>query len=171
MKRSSYLSSSYLLSSYLICVLASLLFISNAEALDCDCDPLQQAFQAQLLLVEKQRYTAMTSNNLDTLSTLLGDDLIYVHSTGVPQSKSEFLSDLREGKLHYRKITAQTTRLRFYGDISIINGEGVFDLTSGGHDIKASLIFTAVYTRRGEGVARRWELVSWHSCAAPQSKS
>jgi hypothetical protein len=134
---------------------------------DCGCNPLAQAFTEQLKAVELSRYGAMTSNNLDALSTLLGDDLKYAHSTGVVQSKTEFLSDLREGKLRYRNISAQTQSVRMYGEIAIINGVGKFDLTAAGRDLSTMLVYTAVYFQRGEGL-KRWELISWHSSPAPQ---
>lgn len=145
-----------------------------APSADCVCNPYQQAFAAQLQQVEKERYAAMTENKLERLSALLGDDLIYIHSTGVAQTKTELLEGLKSAKVRYRKITTQPQAIRFYGDVGILNGRGTFDVSvkdgDTTRDLSLNLVFTATYVMRGEGLARHWELVSWQSGAVPQPK-
>ncbi len=74
-------------------VLTLLLFLftfhTRAQADDCGCNPLEEVFKAQVLLAENQRYTAMTKPDVTTLDPLLSSDLVYAHSTGKLQSKTE----------------------------------------------------------------------------------
>jgi hypothetical protein len=152
-----------------------LLFSTNAYALDCGCNDWQNAFAAQLQQVETQRYAAMTGNDFNALSTLLGDDLLYIHSSGVAQTKNDFVESLKTGKMRYRKIAAKTQSARFYGDTAVLNGRGTFDVSTTEkdqtRDRSLEVIFTAVYLLRGEGLARHWELVSWQSTNAPPPKA
>lgn len=146
-----------------------------ARADNCACSDWQKAFELQLRAVEVERYNAFTSNDFAKMSTQFGDDLIYVHSTGSVQSKSDLLAALKAGDLRYRKIQTDLMSIRFYGETAILNGRGVFDVTvkekNESREISANLIFTAIYVLRGEGVKRNWQLVSWHSVNAPQGKS
>jgi hypothetical protein len=147
---------------------------AHAQSSDCACNDYQKAFAAQIRAVENARYRALAENDLKALGTLLADDLVYIHSTGVAQSKTDFTKALASGALRYRKITAEPTAIRFYGDVGVLNGRGTFEVTTRdgdvSRDLTANLIYTAVYALRGEGLTRHWELVSWQSGNAPQPK-
>jgi hypothetical protein len=41
--------------------------------------------------IDQSRFRAMVANNLETLATVLADDLVYIHSDGEVDSKEEFL--------------------------------------------------------------------------------
>lgn len=151
-------------------VLWTLVFIagfSKISSADCPCNDWKKAFEAQLQAVEKSRYDAMTSNNYDKLKELLGDDLIYIHSTGEVQTKGAFIDSLKSGALKYRKIDAEIEAARFYGETAVLNGHGTLDVTvkkdGKETDLSKKMVFTAIYLLRGEGLARHWELVSWQS--------
>jgi hypothetical protein len=135
----------------------------------CDCNPLKQAFTDQLRAVELSRYAAMTSNNLDALSGMLGDDLAYADYNGGVASKQNFLDELRQGRLRYHSIKVLQQSVRLYGEIAIVNGQGKFDLTIAGYfqtgeknphqDVSKMLVYTSMYMQRGEGL-KHWELIS-----------
>lgn len=146
-------------------VFAALLavFYTPARAEDCSCNPLADAFKAQVLMAEKERYAAMTKVDANALDKLLADDLIYAHSNGQVQSKTDLLADLTSGKMRYSKIEPRTSMVRLVGDIAIVNGANDFEIVLGGTQQKARLVFTAVYILKGEGAERRWQLMSWHS--------
>ena len=141
-----------------------------ARAEDCGCNPLKEVFKAQILMAEKERYAAMTKPDVATLAPMLSSDLVYAHSTGKLQSKTELLADLKSGAMRYRKIDASAPMVRFYSEIAIVNGVGDFEVSVNNRDQKARLLFTAVYFLKGEILDRRWQLTSWHSSAIPESK-
>lgn len=156
----------------LCAVLLFLLLTQARSRADCACNDWQKAFEAQLQAVETERYKAMTGNDFPRLNVLLGDDLIYVHSSGVAQSKSDLIESMKSGALRYRNIQAQTASTRFYNQTTaILNGRATFEVTAKekaqSRDLAMNLIFTAIYILRGEGLDRRWELVSWQSTNAP----
>ena len=47
--------------------------------------------------LEDERYDAMLSKNVTALDRLLHEDLLYVHSSGVADSKGSYLAGLRDG--------------------------------------------------------------------------
>jgi hypothetical protein len=65
----------------------------------------------RLIALEKRRFEAMTRRDTALLSTLLGDSLIFIHSSGVIDNKISFLKDLSSGHVTYlfiypEKVTA-----------------------------------------------------------------
>ena len=83
--------------------------------------PLTRAERA-LSEAEQKRFDAMVANDLAALGGILADELSYTHSTGVQQTKAEFLKDLESGKTRYQRITLVEQHLRLHGSIGIIDG-------------------------------------------------
>lgn len=156
------------LSRYLLVVLLAVASCLPVWADDgCGCNPLEQAFKAQVLQAENERYAAMVKPDYAVLEKLIADNAVYSHSTGTVQSKRQFIDSLKNGSMRYRKITPTLPLIRFYGDIAILNGVGDFEVTLNDNEESARLVYTAIYNLSGEGTARAWHLVSWHSSAVP----
>jgi len=117
------------------------------------------AVTSSVLDFEAARFRAMTSNDLPRLAGMLGDDLVYVHTSGHVDSKSSFLETLRSGELRYRSIEPRDVRVRSFGDAAVITGSAKVLVTAGGADRHLDIRYTSVYVQR----AGQWRLVSWQS--------
>src|ERR1700761_650903 len=60
----------------------------------------------QIQAKEQARLSAMLSKDFDTLSNLLDEELIYVHSTGRIMTKAEYIAHLRQDSFAYETIEA-----------------------------------------------------------------
>src|ERR1700760_3715468 len=80
---------------------------ATAGAKAADCDGAITADEA--LKAEDARYAAQTKSDFDTLERLYGDDLVYVHSTAVVDSKASYIERQRSG-LHYRAMRRATLK-------------------------------------------------------------
>jgi ketosteroid isomerase-like protein len=109
--------------------------------------------------VEAMRFHAMVQNDLKSLAALLAENLVYMHTDGVVESKSEFLARLRSGSLRYRSIAPTDVRVRTFGSTAIITGRSQMAVTNGGSEREFEILYTAVYVVVGD----RWQLVSWQS--------
>ena len=152
---------------WLVVALLVMVCLPVWAAEDCGCNPMEQAFKAQIMQTENERYTAMVKPDYAVLEKLIADNAVYSHSTGTVQSKQQFVDSLKSGKMRYRKITPQVPLIRFYGNIAILNGVGDFEVTLNNDQQSARLVYTAIYNLTGEGTSRIWQLVSWHSSAVP----
>jgi uncharacterized protein DUF4440 len=143
-------------------VLACLIFgpmVAAAKAAECD-----GAITAdEALKAEDARYAAQTTNDFDALARLLGDDLVYVHSTAVVDSKASYIERQRSG-LHYRVMKPSDVKVRVFGCLAIITGRGDYEVTQNGQDSSPHLLFTAIWAKRGPDV----QFVSWESTAIPK---
>lgn len=118
--------------------------------------------------LESARFTAMVTGDISALEKILSDDVTYSHSTGVVETKSQFLTNLKEGKTKYLSITPETTLVRGFGDdTAIITGKSQFHIVATGRDIQTTLVHTSVYRLQKSG----WQLVAWHSSAVPPDQA
>jgi hypothetical protein len=58
-----------------------------------------EAIQREVRALEDRRYQATIDADAATLEELLGDALVYTHSTGRVETKAEFISAATTGKL------------------------------------------------------------------------
>lgn len=54
--------------------------------------------------LEAQRAAAMIAGDVETIATMLDPDLVYVHSTGVRDSRDTYLQALRDGEHIYENF-------------------------------------------------------------------
>ena len=142
--------------------LASLMLgpmIAGAKAAECD----GKITADEALKGEDARYAAQTKSDFDALERMYGDDLVYVHSSAVTDSKASYLERQRSG-LHYRVMRPSDVKVRVFGCLAIITGRGDYEVTQNGQDSSPHLLFTAVWAKRGPNV----QFVSWESTPIPK---
>jgi ketosteroid isomerase-like protein len=133
----------------------------TAVAKAAECDGAITADEA--LKAEDARYAAQTKSDFDALERLYGDDLVYVHSSAVVDSKASYIDRQRSG-LHYHVIRPSDVKVRVFGCLAIITGRGDYEVTQNGQDSSPHLLFTAVWAKRGPNV----QFVSWESTPIPK---
>jgi uncharacterized protein DUF4440 len=116
-----------------------------------------------LLAVNAARFTAMVRMDFPALDTLLAPELTYVHTDGALESKAEFLTTLRAGRLRYQSIAPDDLQARLYGDMGVVTGKSRMEVKAGQELLRFGIRFTALYRRRGTG----WVLVAWQATRLP----
>jgi ketosteroid isomerase-like protein len=118
---------------------------------------------AAALRAEDARYAAQMASDLDALDALFADDLDYIHSSTVRDTKASFIESLRSGKVVYRNMTRADTNVRVFGNVAIITGGAVFEVTAGGADKTLNVLFHSVWIKREPGL----QFVSWQATRLP----
>jgi Domain of unknown function (DUF4440) len=113
--------------------------------------------------METERFAAMVRRDVSALEPMLGDDLIYCHSHGECETKTEFLETIRSGRLEYRAIEVLQMRPRVAGDAVVVNGSIGLQGVADGQTRNMRVAFTDVYARR----KGRWQLIAWQSTRLP----
>ena len=114
---------------------------------------------ADALQAEDARYDAQIENDLDALDRLFGKDLVYIHSSTVQDTKASFIESLRSGKVSYHSMERSGTKVRTFGNVAIITGKAVFEVTARGKDKTLNLLFHSVWVNRESGL----QFVSWQA--------
>jgi ketosteroid isomerase-like protein len=119
---------------------------------------------ADALQAEDARYKAQIGNDFEALDRLFAKDLVYIHSSTVQDTKASFTESLRSGKVSYHTMERSDTKVRVFGNVAIITGKAVFEVTSRGRDMTLNLLFHAVWVQRDSGL----QFVSWQATRLPE---
>ncbi len=65
-------------------------------------------------------YRAMLAHDLAALDDLLADDVVYVHSTGLAETKRQFLDGVRDGLYEYERVRPVSETIHASGDMASV---------------------------------------------------
>ena len=110
---------------------------------------------AEVTAAERALYQAMIDLDYPALERMLSPDLVYIHSTGVAETRDEYLAALAKGCYEYETIASHDLGFHVHGDCAIVHG--VVDMLVGAFGQAKALIhllFVFVWTREDE----QWKL-------------
>jgi len=95
--------------------------LSRTLILACLALPLAVGgeLEDQVLAAEKGWAKSVVALDFSELDQIYHDDLIYAHSTGIIETKAEYMAKLRTGKQKYDAITHHKTIVRAQGDAAV----------------------------------------------------
>lgn len=105
----------------------------------------------------------MTRADTAALRPMLAEELVYVHSNAMKETKPEHLAAIASRKLVYEKMERQEAAIRFYGKTAIVNGKLKVGGLLNGNAFELPLLYTSVYQKQ-RGL---WRMVSWQSTRIP----
>ena len=144
-----------------LCGCAILALASGSVASAQECSGSISAGEA--LRAEDARYAAQTGRDFAALQQLIGDDLVYIHSSAIVDDKGSYIETQRAGTVIYRSMRRSDVTVRTYGCLAIITGLGNFDVTNKGQDIAVELRFHSIWAKRAAGV----QFISWEATRVP----
>lgn len=119
--------------------------------------------EKDILALEAKRYAAMIAIDEKALTECFADDLIYVHSSGLVDTKASYIAAIKGGKFRYKKCERFEEKVRIYGNTALVTGRGAFEVDVDGTPRSLKLRYLNVWTDSGAG----WKFVGWQSCALP----
>ncbi|HKB83944.1 MAG TPA: nuclear transport factor 2 family protein [Burkholderiales bacterium] len=117
----------------------------------------------EALASEDARYAAQMGDDFGALQRLLGNDLVYIHSSAVVDNKASYIDSMKSGTVKYRVMRRSDVTVRTFGCIAIISGLGNFDVTVKGQDLAVEIRFHSIWAKRDRGL----EFVSWEATRTP----
>ena len=115
--------------------------------------------QNAVLDTELRRFDAMTRRDTSALRGLLHQDLFYLHSNGIKETKREHLTAIATGRLVYETMQRESATVRRYGKMALVNGKVAVKGKLQGNNFEINLLYSAVY-RKYKG---QWQLLNWQS--------
>ena len=116
-----------------------------------------------VLAAHDKRIAATVAGDVAAVGAMMTDDLTYTHSSGVEESKAEFLEGLKNGKYVYREIAPRRRRVRVHGDAAVVSGPCHVVIEPGGKRTEIDLYFTELYVKKGG----EWRMALWQSTRLP----
>ena len=112
---------------------------------------------------ERELYQAMIARDVPLLRDMLADDLVYMHSNGVAESKEAYVEGVAGGLYEYDAI--ETRYVQHWSHGNVVVRTGLIRMVVGERDkpkSEAALLFTTLWRREG-----RWRLVLRQTTRAP----
>ena len=119
----------------------------------------QTAQDQRIIDLSKKKFQWMIAMNFDSLESMLDDRMVFIHSNGWPETKTEFINDIKSGKLRYKSIDVVEASARMYQGSAVIIGRGKFKVTLDGKDLELELKYTEFYIQKNS----KWLLASRHA--------
>ncbi|MFT3800349.1 MAG: nuclear transport factor 2 family protein [Burkholderiaceae bacterium] len=126
---------------------------------------MSQEIIKEIEALDERRAQATIAKDAATLGELLGDDLVYVHSSATTESKSQFIERATTGFYDYRGLTNLARTFRVLGDVALVNGDVRIEVVVKGSTKNFVSRYLQVWARRGD----RWQMVSWQSTPVPSA--
>lgn len=108
---------------------------------------------------EDARFKAQMGGDAAAMKKLFGDDLVYIHSSTVIDTKQSFIESITSGNVKYRSMNRGESKVRTYGGIAIVSGSAKFEVTVKGENRTLDLLYHAVWAKRAGGA----QFVSWQA--------
>jgi hypothetical protein len=116
--------------------------------------------EQEVLAADGERVRALLANDFGALETLLGNDLTYVHSNGMLDTKASYIDSLRSGASRYLTMDMSDVSVRALSeDVAVINAKFEARVQVRGGEVNPKPRVLIVYARR-DG---RWQMVAWQS--------
>jgi len=112
-----------------------------------------------IVAVDSERADAQVRKDFATLDRTLGDDLTYIHASGLVQNKAEFLADLKSGKRTYTLIRNSDVTVRLLKGAAVITAGSEIHVVHEGKENDLSIRVTEVYALR----KAHWQLIAYQS--------
>jgi ketosteroid isomerase-like protein len=117
-----------------------------------------EALQKSLIAAHHARLKAVLEGDLDALRKVVGEDMIYVSSTGEAKTRADVFAAFESGALKVERMESSDVETRLYGDIGILIYTADARMRDGDLTVEGATRSTTIYARRNGG----WEMVSQH---------
>lgn len=118
---------------------------------------------AQITELDERRAQMVVARDMAGLKALMGDDLLYVHSSATEEDKALYLERIETGYYRYHGLKNLKRAFRVLGDTVMVNGDVRIDVEVKGTVKVVMSRYLQVWAKR-DG---RWQMVSWQSTPMP----
>lgn len=137
-------------------LIALLATCGSYPALATECEP---PTSEEVLQVENMRLSSQMKNDLDMMSALLDEDLVYVRNSAVVDTKASYLDSMRRGETIYDFIEHTNDSVRLFGCVVILSGQGRYDVRIASKPLKLVLRYHSIWQKKKNGLS----FISWQA--------
>lgn len=119
--------------------------------------------ESEVRAAERNWAKAVTAGDGGGLQKLLGDQLIYTHSSGVLDTKGSYISKILSGRQKYEGADYQETTVKFYGATAVLHARVHMWGTNPSGKFDDRLIMLHVWWNDGG----QWRLVAHQTTKLP----
>ena len=111
---------------------------------------------ASLVTAHHARVQALLDGDLDALSKVVGEDLVFISAFGDTKVWPEVVTSIQSGSLKMRRMDSADISTRIYGDVGLLTYRADTESEDDGVKIETTTLSVTVYVKRDGG----WQMVS-----------
>ena len=113
---------------------------------------------ASLIAAHHDRLNALLAGDLDALAKVVGEDMIFVSSSGKAHPRAEVFAAFRSGDMKMERNQSFDISTRIYGNIGILIFQTDSKMKNGDDIVEGITCSTSVYEMRNGN----WQMISQH---------
>jgi hypothetical protein len=118
-------------------------------SLICIATSAQSKKEKEIIEAENIRYAAMISLDTAVLQKVIAEDVEYIHSNGLLDTKKSFIESVYTKNLVHRKIDIKSQKVRFPDKkVAIVTGTCTYDIIYKAQEMKLDFFYTNMYVKR-----------------------
>ena len=103
----------------------------NVNLINADIGSMTEE-ELSVLYAQAKYCQAMTDSDTDAMRTLVSNDKIYTHMSGMQQTREDYFNDIKNGRLSYFTIGIDTPKIEVNGDTASITYTSVLNANAYG---------------------------------------
>ena len=107
------------------------------------------SLESEVMAAERRWAGSVTAMDFKALNEIYDSRLIYAHSTGIIETKDEYLAKLESGKQKYDAIDYEKSTVRVHGDAAVAHHIVVMKGTNASGPFDNRLMMIHTWVKRG----------------------
>jgi uncharacterized protein (TIGR02246 family) len=114
--------------------------------------------------LDQSKRAAMVHGDLETLEALLDESIVWVHSSGLAETKDDVLRSIGSGAINYLSIDVSSEEYRHLGpDVAMLTGVATLTALVNDNPLEIKARYTIIWSRTDHG----WRVIHWQSTPTP----
>jgi ketosteroid isomerase-like protein len=120
------------------------------------CAMAQSPADSEVKKAEESWAAAVKARDAAALQKMMSDDLVYTHSTGSSETRTQYLDKLKSGAQKYTGLEYSNMKVRSWGNAAVVNAQLRMTGATNGTPFDNTVLVTHVWVKQGGS----WKLVS-----------
>jgi uncharacterized protein (TIGR02246 family) len=129
--------------------------------------PGNRSPQMMINALEDERFDAIVEGDLEKFAELCHEQLVYTHSDGSRDTLESYIGKVRQGIYNYHRISHPVDEIIVIGDVALVIGRMIADLTINGTPKALDNTSLAVWIREEE----QWKFLAYQPTPCPTNSS
>ncbi len=124
--------------------------------------------EEEVRAADDTRHLGLSTNDMQLWTSVMGDDVIYIHSSGVMDvGKDALTAPFRKGEIKIKNFVREVMRVRVVNDnLAQVIGTGTPTVLRGDQESSFDLIYTSTWIKGAAG----WKMTHWQATRLPTTK-
>ncbi len=119
-----------------------------------------------ILNLDDQRRVALLNGDTNTIQTLFANELMYVHSSAIVDTKTSYLTALCTGAVVYQSIELRDRQVQIVDGLAILTGIAQMRVVVNAVPQSVHIRYTTTWIKR----AQTWQMLVFASTPLPSSQ-